>query len=66
VQSLQWFANRGHRQIIAGYYDGRPDQISQWLESAKYTRGLTGVMYTTWQDKYSDLERFAQLVHGHK
>jgi hypothetical protein len=65
-QSLQWFANRGHRQIIAGYYDGRPDQISQWLQSAKYTRGLTGVMYTTWQNKYADLERFAQLVRDRK
>lgn len=63
-ESLKWFAERGHRQIIAGYYDGRPEQILQWLQSAKYTRGLTGVMYTTWQNKYADLERFAQLVRA--
>jgi hypothetical protein len=65
-QSLEWFAGRGHRQIIAGYYDDRPEQILQWLQSAKYTRGLTGVMYTTWQNKYADLERFAQLVRNRK
>ena len=65
-ESLRWFENRGHRQVIAGYYDSRPDQISQWLQSAKTTRGLTGVMYTTWQNKYADLERFAQLVRDRK
>lgn len=66
VDSLQWFADRGHRQVIAAYYDHRPDQVLQWLEAGKYTRGLTGVMYTTWQSKYSDLERFAQLVRDRK
>jgi hypothetical protein len=66
VDSLKWFAERGHRQVIAGYYDHRPDQVLHWLEAAKYTKGLTGVMYTTWQNKYSDLERFAQLVRDRK
>lgn len=66
AQSLAWFADRGHRQVIAGYYDYRPEQVLQWLEAAKYTRGLTGVMYTTWQNKYDDLERFAQLVRERK
>jgi len=64
--SLKWFAERGHRQVIAGYYDARPEQILEWLQSAKYTKGLTGVMYTTWENKYTDLERFAQLVRNRK
>jgi hypothetical protein len=65
-ESLKWFAGRGHRQIIAGYYDSRPEQILEWLQSGKYARGLTGVMYTTWQNKYTDLERFAQLLRDRK
>ena len=65
-ESLQWFEKRGHRQVIAGYYDHRPEQVLQWLEAAKSARGLTGVMYTTWQNKYADLERFGQLVRDRK
>jgi hypothetical protein len=46
-ESLPFFANRGHRQILAGYYDGRPDSIQQWLSDAKGISGVVGVMYTT-------------------
>jgi hypothetical protein len=60
--SLKWFAGRGHRQVIAGYYDDRPERIRDWLASAKPHPGILGVMYTTWQQKYGDLERFAELV----
>jgi hypothetical protein len=66
ADSLRWFADRGHRQVIAGYYDHRPEQVLQWLDAAKNVRGVTGVMYTTWQNKYTDLERFAQLVRDRK
>ena len=62
AESLQWFEKRGHRQIIAGYYDHRPEQVLQWLEAAKSARGLTGVMYTTWQNKYGLLADFGNLV----
>jgi hypothetical protein len=65
-ESLQWFANRGHQQIIAGYYDHRPEQIRDWLEAAKGLPGIRGVMYTTWQSKFGDLEKFAEYVHSFK
>jgi hypothetical protein len=61
-ESLRWFADRGHRQLIAGYYDHRPEQVQQWLESTGDVRGILGVMYTTWQRKYQDLEKFAELI----
>jgi hypothetical protein len=61
-ESLKFFADRGHRQVIAGYYDGPVEQVKQWLEAAGKVQGVVGVMYTTWQNKYEDLERFAQLV----
>lgn len=34
-ESLKFFADRGHRQIIAGYYDSKPEQIRDWLDVAK-------------------------------
>src|SRR5437773_2361570 len=60
--SLKSFADRGNRQLIAGYYDAGPDQIRAWLESAKGVKGVTGAMFTTWQNRYDDLERFAKVV----
>ncbi len=58
--SMKFFSERGHRMMIAGYYDGSPEDIKPWLDSAKRSKGVTGVMYTTWQSKYDDLERFAE------
>jgi hypothetical protein len=63
-QSLTFFADRGHEQVIAGYYDARPEQVVQWLDAAKAVPGVVGVMYTTWQHKYSDLERFGELIRN--
>jgi hypothetical protein len=61
-QSLKFFADRGHKQIIAGYYDDEPAQVKEWLKSAAKVKGVVGVMYTTWQNKYGDMETFARLV----
>jgi len=61
--SLKFFADRGQKQVIAGYYDSDPAKVVDWLASAKKVPGsVTGVMYTTWQNNYSDLEKFSQLV----
>ena len=62
AESLKFFADRGHRQVIAGYYDHKPEQIVEWLQAGKGLPGILGVMYTTWQNKYSDVEKFAQAV----
>jgi len=64
-ESLRFFADRGHPQIIAGYYDGRVEDVRAWLEAASRVRGVTGVMYTTWRDRYDDLEAFAQAVRAY-
>jgi hypothetical protein len=63
-ESVPWFAGRGHRQVIAGYYDGRPDGIRAWLADVGSVRGLEGAMYTTWESRYDDLEAFAQAAWG--
>ena len=59
-ESLKFFADRGHQQIIAGYYDGPVARVKEWLASAAKVPGVVGVMYTTWQNRYDDLEGFAR------
>jgi hypothetical protein len=60
--SLKFFAERGHRQILAAYYDAGPKQVSAWLDSAREVPGIAGVMYTTWRQQYEDLEAVADLL----
>jgi hypothetical protein len=62
AESLRFFADRGNRQVIAGYYDSDPQNIQKWLAAAKGVPGVLGVMYTTWQNKYSDLEAFSKAA----
>ena len=67
-QSLSFFAGRGHRQVIGGYYDN-PDvggHLGQWLDVARGLPGVGGAMYTTWWNDYSNLERFIQAFHSHQ
>jgi hypothetical protein len=59
VESLKFFADRGHHQVIAGYYDHNPAQIKDWLQAAQNLPNIDGVMYTTWANRYTDLEAFA-------
>jgi hypothetical protein len=63
AESLKFFADRGHKQVIAGYYDHRPEQVKEWLAAANSTSdSVIGVMYTTWQNKYDDLEGFGRFI----
>jgi hypothetical protein len=57
-ESLKFFADRGHQQIIAGYYDGGQDTRA-WVESAARVKSVIGFMYTTWRSDYSQLAQFA-------
>jgi len=62
AESLKFFADRGHAQVIAGYYDAAPEQVREWLAAAKGLRGVQGVMYTTWRNDFSQLEKFSALI----
>ncbi len=63
LQSMPWFTQLGNQQILAGYYDGSPDTIRNWLNDA-VGQSVVGVMYTTWAGNYADLEAFAQAAWG--
>jgi hypothetical protein len=64
-QSLRFFADRGHSQVIAGFYD--VDDLSnfqQWDAAASGVKGIAGFMYTTWQSKYGLLETYGKAMAG--
>jgi hypothetical protein len=60
-QSLKFFADRGNRQILCGFYDNDLSEWQQWLDSGKNVKGIVGHMYTTWRGDYSQIEKFAQM-----
>jgi hypothetical protein len=57
-ETLQFFAGRGHRQLIAAYYDGPLEQVTAWSKSAATVPKIDGIMYTTWNRDYEQLEAF--------
>ena len=62
-ESLAFFAGRGHRQLIAGYYDA--DDLSNfqgWDSAASDVQGVIGFMYTTWASRYGLLEKYAEAM----
>ncbi|MDB6072750.1 MAG: putative glycosyl hydrolase, partial [Verrucomicrobiaceae bacterium] len=61
-KSLPFFADRGHRQLVAGYYDAPVEKTRPWLEKAKSVHGIIGVMYTTWRNNYEELEHFSRML----
>ena len=63
-ESLKFFDGRGHRQVIAGYYDADDvnAEVAHWAEAARGVGGVRGYMYTTWRNDYKDLEKYAEAV----
>ncbi|MBA3685233.1 MAG: hypothetical protein H0W72_08335 [Planctomycetes bacterium] len=64
AESMAFFAGHGHRQILAGYYDGDPASISAWLGDVPARTPISGVMYTTWAANYDALEAFLRSAAG--
>lgn len=63
AESLKFFAGRGHRQVVAGYYDASDlGDLNRWNEAARGVIGVEGFMYTTWQARYDWLERYGQGI----
>jgi hypothetical protein len=63
--SLEFFADRGHRQVIAGYYD--VDDLSGftgWDAAARGVKGVDGFMYTTWSEKFRLLEEYGRAMRS--
>lgn len=64
-RSLPFFTERGHAQVLAGYYDHDVTAIRTWLNVGRETGSrVSGAMYTTWSDDFSKLEEFARQAWG--
>jgi hypothetical protein len=67
ADSLKWFAERGHPQVIAGYYDGdNLDNLRRWNRAVDGVPRVIGFLYTTWQRKYDQLESYGAAIGGEK
>ncbi len=61
--SLDFFARWSHPQILAGYYDG-DDNFKTWDDASRGVPKVLGFMYTTWENRYDDLERYGKALIG--
>jgi hypothetical protein len=62
-KSLDFFSKLGYRTLAGAYYDADDlENPKAWLESLDHTPGATGIMYTTWENKYELLAAFGDLV----
>ncbi len=61
--AVRWFADRGHKQIICGFYDvrgtdGMKRNIQQWMTRSEGVPNIIGMMYTTWAINYDSRQEF--------
>ena len=64
VNSGNFFADLGNKQILAGYYDQGEYYTPGWLQDLEGVPGVIGVMYTTWEEDYSNIEDWAEQTWG--
>jgi len=64
ARTLKWFADRGHKQILCGYYDSPQveSNINRWLSASQGLPGIVGMMYTTWTNNFTDMEAFFKAL----
>jgi hypothetical protein len=63
AESLAFFSSLGFRTLAGAYYDGDTlENPTGWLDVLDYTPGASGIMYTTWRNKYELLAPFGDLV----
>ena len=65
-RNAAFFADRGLKQILAGYYDVDDDGagIAAWINATARTPGVVGAMYTTWDDRYTAMGTWANQAWG--
>jgi hypothetical protein len=60
---VRWFADRGHTQVLCGYYDGdMKANVLGWMRNSEGVPGVKGMMYTTWENNFDDMKEFFELV----
>ena len=65
-KNCRFFADRGLKQILSGYYDGDENgaRIAEWRANTQDVPGIVGAMYTTWENRYDAMDRWAEKAWG--
>jgi hypothetical protein len=61
-KSLDFFSGHGFKTVGAYYEGDNLKDLEGWLEALDTTPGATGIMYTTWNNKYKLLASFGDMV----
>jgi hypothetical protein len=62
-ESLEFFSSHRFKTFAGAYYDADTlENPRGWLDALDNTPNVIGIMYTTWQDKYTLLGPFGDLV----
>jgi len=64
LEAMKFFAERGHKQILCGFYDASSDDMIPWLKEAAQVKDVSGVMYTTWGNNFSELEKYLKVLES--
>ncbi len=65
AKSLNFFAKRGHTQMVATYYDQDVEEnYAHWQKAMADVPNIKGVMFTTWEENFDELEKFAETWWG--
>lgn len=59
-----WFEQRGHKQIMCGYYDtdDLKGNIDRWMKVTDGVDGIVGLMYTQWTTGHERMKEFFELA----
>jgi hypothetical protein len=68
AKALKFFSDLGLHQVIGGYYSSMGN-VKEWLNDldkaeASGATGIDGFMYTTWDDKFTDIESVAEALRA--
>lgn len=55
VKSVKFFEGEHHQQILS---HNDPAKLAAWLNETADCKGVVGIMYTTWEDDWSPLEKY--------
>jgi hypothetical protein len=62
-KSLRFFSDEGFRTLVACHYDADDlNDVHGWLDVARKTPNVRGLMYTPWRKKYALLPEFGDLL----
>lgn len=62
-KDLPFFAARGLGIVAGAYYDAKDvSRDEKWVETLNRTKGATGLLYTTWEGRYGQLENFGNMI----